>query len=150
METRIKKIISEFLVHLGLDFTDVEVEKVADRDFRVNITSEDPSLLIGYHGENLKAMQKVLKVMIFRQVGDDVEIKLDVDNYRKRQEENVLTIAAQKADEVRQTGVKVALPPMSAYFRRLVHLMILEDHSDLITESMGEGDFRQVVIKTKA
>ena len=88
METRIKKIVSEFLVHLGLDFADVEVEKTDDSTFRVNITSEDPSLLIGYHGENLQSMQKILKIVIFKQVGEEFEIKLDVDDYRKRQEEN--------------------------------------------------------------
>ncbi|MBU0981636.1 KH domain-containing protein [Patescibacteria group bacterium] len=148
METRIKKIVSEFLVYLGLDFADVEVEKAGDKTFRVNITSDDPSLLIGYHGENLQAMQKILKVVIFKQVGEEFEIKLDIDDYRKRQEENVLTIATQKAEEVRKTKVKIALPPMSPYFRRLVHLHLMSDEwTDIETESMGEGDYRQVVIK---
>lgn len=151
METRIKKLVSEFLVLLGLDFTDVEVEKSEDDSFRVNITSDDPSLLIGYHGENLQSMQKILKVVIFKQVGEEQEIKLDVDNYRKRQEENVLAIASQKAEEVQATKIKVALPPMSPYFRRLVHLHLTgDDWSDVETESMGEGDYRQVVIKPKA
>lgn len=151
METRIKKIISEFLVHLGLDFMDVDVEKTDDKTFRVNITSDDPSLLIGYHGENLLSMQKILKIVIFKQVGEEFDIRLDVDDYRKRQEENVLTIAMQKAEEVRNTKMKVALPPMSPYFRRLVHLMLMKDEwSDVETESMGEGDYRQVVIKPKA
>ena len=151
METRIKKIVSEFLVHLGLDFTDVEVEKTDDKSFRVNITSDDPSLLIGYHGDHLQSMQKILKIVIYKQVGEEYEIRLDVDDYRKRQEENVLTIASQKAEEVRETKVKVALPPMSPYFRRLVHLHLMTDEwTDLETESMGEGDYRQVVIKPKA
>ncbi|MEK7146486.1 MAG: R3H domain-containing nucleic acid-binding protein [Patescibacteria group bacterium] len=151
MEPRIRKIVSEFLVYLGIDFNEVDVEKEIEKNFRVNITSDDPSLLIGYHGENLLAMQKVLKVIIFNQVGADVEIKLDVDNYRKRQEENVVTIAEQKAEEVRKTKVKIALPPMSPYFRRIVHLHLMtEEWSDLMTESIGEGDFRQVVIKPKA
>lgn len=151
MEPRIRKIVSEFLVFLGIDFNEVDVEKEIEKNFRVNITSDDPSLLIGYHGENLLAMQKVLKVIIFSQVGADVEIKLDVDNYRKRQEENVVTIAEQKAEEVRKTRVKIALPPMSPYFRRIVHLHLMaEQWGDLMTESIGEGDFRQVVIKPKA
>ena len=151
MEPRIRKIVSEFLVYLGIDFNEVDVEKEIEKNFRVNITSDDPSLLIGYHGENLLAMQKVLKVIIFNQVGADVEIKLDVDNYRNRQEENVVTIAEQKAEEVRKTKVKIALPPMSPYFRRIVHLHLMtEEWSDLMTESIGEGDFRQVVIKPKA
>ena len=50
MEARIKRIVSEFSP-LGHDFTDVDVEKLEDGSFRINITSEDPSLLIGHHGE---------------------------------------------------------------------------------------------------
>ena len=75
---------------------------------------------------------------------------MDVDNYRQRQEENVLTIASQKAEEVLTTRGQVALPPMSPYFRRIVHLHLMKDeYKGLVTESMGEGDYRQVVIKYK-
>ncbi len=150
MEARIKRIVSEFLVHLGIDFTDVDVEKLEDGSFRINITSEDPSLLIGHHGENLKAMQSIVKVMVYKQAGQEISISMDVDNYRQRQEENVLTIASQKAEEVLTTRGQVALPPMSPYFRRIVHLHLMKDeYKGLVTESMGEGDYRQVVIKYK-
>ncbi len=151
MEARIKRIVSEFLVHLGIDFTDVEVEKLEDKTFRINITSEDPSLLIGHHGENLKAMQNIIKVMVYKQIGQEYSTSLDVDNYRKRQEENVLTIASQKAEEVLANKGQIALPPMSPYFRRIVHLHLMKDeYKGVVTESMGEGDYRQVVIKYKA
>ena len=39
---------------------------------------------------------------------------------------------------------------MSPYFRRIVHLHLMKDeYKGLVTESMGEGDYRQVVIKYK-
>ena len=150
MEKKIKKFISEFLVHLGIDFTDVEIEVIEGSFYRVNIVSDEPSLLIGHHGENLQAMQKILKVAFHTQLGEEITILFDIDDYRKRQEENVLTIAGQKIEEVRQTGMQAALPPMSPYFRRVIHLMIRDgDYEDLETESMGEGNYRQVVIKPK-
>ena len=40
---------------------------------------------------------------------------------------------------------------MSPYFRRLVHMMIkTKGYENLVTESIGEGNYRQVVIKYKA
>lgn len=148
MEKTIKKIVSEFLVKLGIDFTDLDVEEIDSTNFRINVMSEEPSLMIGHHGENLLAMQKILTVIFHKLFGIEITVAFDVDNYRKRQEENVLTIAEQKMKEVAQTKVQVALPPMSPYFRRLVHLMIKNSGlSNLITESIGEGNYRQVVIK---
>ena len=151
MEKQIKKIVSEFLVQLGIDFTDIEVEDLGEKNYRVNAVSEEPSLMIGHHGENLLSMQKILAVIFHKQLGEDILVTFDVDNYRKRQEENVLTIAKQKVNEVRTSRIQSALPPMSPYFRRLVHLYIKDNgFDDITTESMGEGNYRQVVIKPKA
>jgi len=40
---------------------------------------------------------------------------------------------------------------MSPYFRRVVHLHIANhpDYQDIATESVGEGDYRQIVLKLK-
>ncbi|QQR55438.1 hypothetical protein IPG41_02690 [Candidatus Peregrinibacteria bacterium] len=151
MEKQIKKLVSEFLVNLGIDFTDIEVEELGEKNYRINIISEEPNLMIGHHGENLLAMQKILTVIFLKMFGEDVLIIFDVDGYRKRQEENVLTIAKQKINEVRNTRIQSALPPMSPYFRRLVHLYIKDSgFTDVTTESIGEGNYRQVMIKPLA
>ncbi|MBI2117978.1 hypothetical protein HYT95_03700, partial [Candidatus Peregrinibacteria bacterium] len=76
---------------------------------------------------------------------------LDVDGYRKAQEDNVRRIAEQKADFVRRTGNRIALAPMSPYFRRIVHLHVANSPilQDLTTFSHGEGEYRQIVLKLK-
>ncbi|EKD48220.1 MAG: hypothetical protein ACD_65C00059G0001, partial [uncultured bacterium] len=57
-------------------------------------------------------------------------------------------MANRKADYVRQTGKNQSLPPMSPYFRRLVHMHLMQpEFDDLVTKSNGQGSFRQVVIK---
>lgn len=152
MEKHIKTLISEFLVHLGIDFADLNVEKNSDGEFWVNITSEEPNLLIGHHGENLQAMQKIITVIAHHQFGEEINLFFDVDNYRKRQEENVISITEQKIEEVRNSRAEqVLLPPMSPYFRRVVHLHVRDGNfADIETESIGQGNYRQVVIKKKA
>ena len=78
-------------------------------------------------------------------------IVLDIDGYRKSQEDKVCKIAEQKADFVRRTGSHIALAPMSPYFRRIVHLHVASSPQlqDLMTESVGEGEYRQIVLKLK-
>lgn len=151
MDKQIRKLISEFLVHLGLDFTDVEVEMLRENEYHCNVVSESPNLMIGRHGDHLKALQKVITVVLHKQFGEELQVHIDVDNYRKRQEENVLIITKQKIEEVRQSGVQSALPPMSPYFRRVVHMFVRDgEFTDIATESMGQGNYRQVVIKPAA
>lgn len=150
MEKQIKLIVPQFLVHLGIDFTDIEVFKVDDKNYRVNVVSDEPSLLIGHHGENLQAMQKVLKIIFHKQIDPEVNVIFDIDNYRKRQEENVLSITEQKIEEVRGNQLQAALPPMSPYFRRVVHLYVRDgEFKDIETESAGQGNYRHVIIKLK-
>ena len=149
----IQKTLALLLEYLNLEQHGIEVTQEGDIT-RVDLLSNDPSRIIGWHGETLNSMQHLLKSIIRAQ--EKLEktpfILLDVDGYRRTQEEKVKQIAEQKADFVRRTGTRIALQPMSPYFRRVVHLYVAEhkDFQDLTTESIGEGDYRQVVLKLKA
>lgn len=148
METLIQETVEEILNKLNSPFRKVRLEQKDEGAVRVNVESEEPSLLIGHHGENIYAMQNILKTILFRK-GIDVNVILDVDDYRKRQESNVLEMAERKIEALRKTGTMQSLPPMSGYFRRLVHLYIAKQHEDIATESVGEGDMRYLTIKLK-
>jgi spoIIIJ-associated protein len=119
----------------------------------VEIASNDASRMIGWHGETLNSIQHILKSII--RTAEKLErtplIVVDADGYRRMQEEKVKKIAEMKADFVRRTGNRIALSPMSPYFRRIVHLHIANtpELADLTTESVGEGDYRQIVLKLK-
>lgn len=150
--TGIKTIVEELLKHLDLPFDEIAVSQEADIT-RVDIKSSDPSRLIGWHGETLNAVQHLAKSIV--RTAEKLEkspfIVLDVDGYRRAQEDKVRRMAEQKADFVRRTGSRVALAPMSPYFRRIVHLHVAnaENLQDLTTESTGEGDYRQIVLRLK-
>ena len=148
----IESTVSEILKRLNLDFTKVVISE-EDDIIRVDIESKDPSRIIGWHGETLNAVQHVVKGIIRTQEKLDRApfIVMDVDGYRRAQEDKVCKIAEQKADFVRRTGNRVALAPMSPYFRRIVHLHVANDANmqDLMTESTGEGDYRQIVLRLK-
>ncbi|PIQ77459.1 hypothetical protein COV82_04430 [Candidatus Peregrinibacteria bacterium CG11_big_fil_rev_8_21_14_0_20_46_8] len=158
MEDLIQKTLAEILQNLQIPFRKFKVEEVeTDRTinakgitYRVDIDTDEAATLIGYHGETIYALQHLLKTLIWKKADENVFIILDVDSYRQRQEESVLTLAQRKVDEARKTMQDQRLPPMSPYFRRIVHLELAkEQYHDITTESTGASDHRAVVIRVK-
>lgn len=153
MQDAAVKIIGDLLTLLSIPFT--EIQPTQDGDIlRVNVVTPETSRLIGWHGETLNAVQHLTKSVL--RTKEKMEkapfIVLDTDGYRTEQEQKVCRIAESKADFVRRTGARVTLPPMSPYFRRVVHTFVANTPtlSDLTTESVGEGDYRQIVIRLKS
>lgn len=151
--TFIQSTLGKLLELLNLPFDRVEVKSEEGGIVRIDIISAHASRIIGWHGETLNSVQHVLKSIVRTKEKMDRApfLVVDVDGYRRMQEEKVCKIAEQKADFVRRTGSRIALPPMSPYFRRIVHLHIANTPSlsDLMTESVGEGDYRQIVMRLK-
>ncbi|MBT4120031.1 MAG: hypothetical protein HOG89_05730 [Candidatus Peribacter sp.] len=148
----IEETVGNLLKELELPFDSITVEEREDMT-HAEITSSMASRIIGWHGETLNSIQHLAKSII-RQQGKlerSPFLVLDVDGYRASQEEKVKKIASAKADFVRRSGSRVALAPMSPYFRRIVHLYVANtpELSDLTTESSGDGDYRQVVLRLK-
>ena len=150
MELFIQETVEELLTKLCTPFRKIRLEKKDDETFRINIESEEPSLLIGHHGENIHALQNLLRVILWNKRPEEkVNVIVDIDNYRKRQEDNVISLAERKVEAALKTNEVQSLPPMSPYFRRIIHLYLAEKYQDVTTESVGEGDFRYLTIKPK-
>lgn len=147
----LKETLEELLKKLGVDFSKIIINEEEKETYSVNINSENPSLLIGYHGENIQALQHLLKTLVWKKYNNEqFNIILDIDDYRKRQEDNVLNMAKRKIEITRKTGRPQTLPPMSPYFRRKVHMLCMgSGFEDIETESNGTGDQRYITLKLK-
>ncbi|MFH1284633.1 MAG: KH domain-containing protein [Candidatus Peregrinibacteria bacterium] len=152
IEDVLKDMLEEILKKLGVAYTKVTVSEEEKGNYEVNIESENPSLLIGYHGDNIQALQHLLKTLAWKKTKtEQFNIVLDIDDYRKRQEENVLALAERKVEAVRKGERPQKLPPMSPYFRRKIHMMCMgAGFDDIETTSEGIGDRRYVIIKLKS
>jgi spoIIIJ-associated protein len=148
----VKEALGSLLTHLNLPFDSIEL---ADgKGFtRIDIRSASASRIIGWHGETLNSIQHLLKAIVRTKEQSEKSpfLVLDIEGYRRDQEEKVCKAAERKADFVRRTGNRVALPPMSPYFRRIVHLYVANTPAlqDLTTVSTGEGEYRQIVLQLK-
>ena len=108
-------------------------------------TPDNAKFLIGKSGQNLKALEHVLRAMLVKG-GKEGNIVLDVNDYRKSRATYLVDVAKQTVARVRNTQKAEALFPMSAYERRIVH-MELAAYPDIATESVGSDPQRRVIIK---
>jgi spoIIIJ-associated protein len=112
----------------------------------LDIEGEDVGILIGKHGQTLRAFQYLLNLSLNNSSSaDGVYVMVDAGDYRARRA-TVLERAVQNAIErARNEHRAVRLEPMPAHERRLVHLL-LQSESDLTTSSEGREPWRRVVV----
>jgi spoIIIJ-associated protein len=111
----------------------------------LDVSGDDLGILIGRRGSTLASLQYILNLIVGKQVGHRVSYGIDVDGYRRRREEALVSLARRMADRVRGTGRSVTLEPMPPNERRIVHITLAED-PEVMTVSIGEGEARKVAI----
>ena len=111
----------------------------------IDLEGEDSGLLIGRRGQTLQALQFLVTLIVRKQLGEDVRVILDVENYRQRRETSLRDMATKVATRVAQTSRSITLEPMSPADRRIIHTA-LSEHPEVRTESAGEGENRKVTI----
>jgi len=111
----------------------------------LNVVGDDLGFLIGRRGETLRSLQFMTRLIVSRKLGVWPNLVVDVEGYKARREESLRALAHRVADQVRQSGQAMALEPMPANERRIVHLA-LRDDPDVYTESTGKEDHRKVQI----
>lgn len=137
------------LMGLEADVTPREPETAGDGVGMIqavfDVEGDDLGLLIGRRGQTLASLQYLLNLIAAKQLGKRVAFGVDVDGYRRRREETLVSMAKRTASRVRNTGRSITLEPMPANERRIVHLTLADDPY-VMTVSIGEGDARKVAV----
>jgi len=148
---KILQITCDFLGQINFEVEKAFVEDVEGEENQVlvGITVANPAGLIGFRGRNLAAVQLILALMVRNQVGEDIRVLLDINNYRNEQKVRLEGMVKALVEKCIQTGKPVSLANMSSYERRICHMIVAENEA-VVSESEGEGEERHVVIKPKA
>ncbi len=144
---RLQQACTEFLTGLT-HFVDesATVECTAgENELSFSVKGEKLGKFIGFHGDNLKAIQLLLSGLKRKSEGA-VRIYLDIDGYKASREQTLIDLANKTAEQAVNIGHNIHLDPMSAYDRRIIHTTI-QGRTDVTTESTGEGEKRHVVVK---
>lgn len=123
------------------------VIEVEERDgWWVKVSSPNSGHLIGKMGETLEAVQYIIRMMASQSAGEFMPITVDVDEYKNKKEQELVELALAMAENVKISGYGQEMKPMSAYSRRIVH-MVLKDFNGVKSDSIGDGELRRVKIE---
>ena len=115
----------------------------------LDVSGDDLGILIGRRGDTLASLQYVVNLVVGRKLKTKIAIGVDVEGYRRRREQSLKNVALHMAERVKATGQTATLEPMPPNERRIVHLALAREPA-VITESIGEGENRKVVIYPKS
>jgi spoIIIJ-associated protein len=117
-----------------------------DDEIRAVAHGGDLGLLIGRHGQTIDALQYLANAIAGRASGTERRrVVVDAAGYRDRRAAALEAIAGRAAERASATGQPVALEPMSAVERRVVHEVLKED-PEVETASEGTEPNRHVVV----
>lgn len=139
----VEEILKKMQIDYQIDHVDWEENTV-----RINIIGKDMGLLIGRKGETLNALQFMAGLIINRKREEKIRVVLDVEDYRRKREESLESLALRLCDKVKKTRKNVVMRPMSSQERRIVHTVLQAD-PEVTTYSTGDEPYRKVVISLK-
>lgn len=138
-------VVRNILKHFDAEDSPIDEYEGDDGELILDVTAPNLAVLIGRHGRTLESLQTMFSLIVSRRLGFRYPVVVDIEGYKSRRNDKVVSMAhSAAARAVRQHG-SVALPPMSAYERRLVHIA-LRDNAAVETHSEGVDPERRVVV----
>jgi spoIIIJ-associated protein len=122
---------------------DLDMDVEGDRA-SVSIVGGDLSQLVGRNGEVLEALQELTRLAVYRETGERSRLMLDIGGFRADKRSRLEKVAAEAVAEVRSSGERKALDPMTPFERKVVHDAVAA--AGLSSESEGEEPRRRVVV----
>lgn len=126
---------------------DIDIEVRNGRTYISIVAEEEESgleNLVGRDGEVLEALQELTRLAVLSATENRSRLVLDINGYRADRAGDLQQIAEDAIASVKETGGTVALAPMSAYERKIVHDAVAE--LGFVSESEGEGADRHIVV----
>lgn len=145
----INDVVSRLASAMGIECR-VEMSEPSNGVVTAHIrTDSDANLLIGKNGQNLVALEHVIRAACYRNAQEGHRVVVDVNDYRQTRAEQLVGMVREVVSRVRDTRRSQALLPMAPHERRIVHTE-LASYTDVTSESTGEDPNRRVVIKPLA
>ena len=126
---------------------DIDVDVDGDRAAIAIVDSDEgrvPRRLVGTDGKVLEALQELTRLAVQVQTGERSRLMLDIAGHRAQRRSALVELAHAAIAEVKESGEKRSLEPMSAFERKVVHDEV--SAAGLVSESEGVEPNRHIVI----
>ncbi|MDU4515539.1 MAG: RNA-binding cell elongation regulator Jag/EloR [Streptococcus mitis] len=149
----IEQVATEVTTYVQTIIDDMDVEATLSNDYNrrsinLQIDTNEPGRIIGYHGKVLKALQLLAQNYLYNRYLRTFYITINVNDYVEHRAEVLQTYAQKLATRVLEEGRSHQTDPMSNSERKIIHRII--SRMDGVT-SYSEGDEpnRYVVVDTE-
>ena len=149
----IEQVATEVTTYVQTIIDDMDVEATISNDYNrrsinLQIDTNEPGRIIGYHGKVLKALQLLAQNYLYNRYSRTFYITINVNDYVEHRAEVLQTYAQKLATRVLEEGRSHQTDPMSNSERKIIHRII--SRMDGVT-SYSEGDEpnRYVVVDTE-
>ena len=141
---KIKTFLLGLLEHLEVQATPA-ISVSPEGNYQVVLQGQHLGAIIGRRGETLDAIQQLTSYSVNRGAAKRVRIHVNAENYRAKREESLQRLAVKVAGKVVKFRKNMALEPMNAYERHVIHTA-LQDYPNVSTYSTGVDPNRRTVV----
>lgn len=122
---------------------DLDIDVEGDRAV-VAVVGAGLDHLVGPRGAVLEALQELTRLAVQARTGERSRLMLDIAGHRASRRRELEAAAERAVTEVRRTGERLRLEPMTPFERKVVHDVVAA--AGLASESEGEEPERRVVV----
>ncbi|WP_155964396.1 RNA-binding cell elongation regulator Jag/EloR [Streptococcus ruminantium] len=146
----IEQVVSEVSAYIQEILDDMDVEASIEtnhnrRTINIQVDTNEPGRVIGYHGKVLKAMQLLAQNFLYNRYERNFYITINVNDYVEHRAEVLQGYAQKLAERVLAEQEAYHTDPMSSSERKIIH-RIISKMDGLTSYSEGSEPNRYVVV----
>ncbi|WP_454379997.1 RNA-binding cell elongation regulator Jag/EloR [Streptococcus sp. Marseille-Q6504] len=148
-----EKVVEEVTNYVQAIIDDMDVEGTISstsnrRSINMQIDTNEPGRIIGYHGKVLKSLQLLAQNYLYNRYSKTFYITINVNDYVEHRVEVLQSYAQKLATRVLEEGRSQMTDPMSSSERKIIH-RIISRMEGVTSYSEGDEPNRYVVVDTE-
>ena len=148
-----EKVVEEVTDYVQAIIDDMDVEGTISstsnrRSINMQIDTNEPGRIIGYHGKVLKSLQLLAQNYLYNRYSKTFYITINVNDYVEHRAEVLQRYAQKLATRVLEEGRSQMTDPMSSSERKIIH-RIISRMEGVTSYSEGDEPNRYVVVDTE-
>lgn len=146
----IEQVVTEISAYVQEILDDMDVEAKIEtthnrRTINIQVDTNEPGRVIGYHGKVLKALQLLAQNFLYNRYERNFYININVNDYVEHRAEVLQGYAQKLAERVLEDQEAYHTDPMSSSERKIIH-RIISKMDGLTSYSEGNEPNRYVVV----
>ena len=148
-----EKVVEEVTNYVQAIIDDMDVEGTISstsnrRSINMQIDTNEPGRIIGYHGKVLKSLQLLAQNYLYNRYSKTFYITINVNDYVEHRAEVLQSYAQKLATRVLEEGRSQMTDPMSSSERKIIH-RIISRMEGVTSYSEGDEPNRYVLVDTE-